>query len=525
MKKIITIIMAICLIASVICITAFAAEETLPEPAVGTLLRVTAIKGKDTVLIGDYDIFEDGWNAAMELAGNAKKMNNNKYERIIVDLYADWNADKDGNFTDDAWYEINGDGFNNDTIYIPDGAKVTLNLGGHTINRGLTEYQHNGEVIYIDNGADVIINGGKDGDPIVRDGDNSGGVKMGTITGGFSCNGAGGIHINDNANVVLNNVRVVGNKVEDDDGAGIYVEGGADLAVNGGSISDNLLICKNVSNVYGAGIYVEGGTVSLYKVMLRNNNSNGQKVYHPDYYYHCYGAAIYMHDSVVTADSCLLYNNGHFFELFLDTKCVIYVSGNSQMTFKQTMFKENGSRQRAANTIPYGADLFSVGSGCSLTLESCYFTENSAEVIINTDSNSILNVSETVFKNNYSAVYNYYGSASNGGSCNFNKCTFENNSPGEIYSYVFNLKAAGNNPTFVDCNLGNSSFDERSKANFLDTDAKNGVGTIFGEGSITNILVIISLIACGVSIFLTVYYNKKKSAPAAKGAAKSDDEE
>ena len=56
----------------------------------------------------------------------------------------------------------------------------------------------------------------------------------------------------------------------------------------------------------------------------------------------------------------------------------------------------------------------------------------------------------------------------------------------------------------------------------------NATGSIFGEGSLTNILVIISLIASGVSIFLTVYYNKKKAAPvSANGVAETetDDEE
>jgi hypothetical protein len=34
---------------------------------------------------------------------------------------------------------------------------------------------------------------------------------------------------------------------------------------------------------------------------------------------------------------------------------------------------------------------------------------------------------------------------------------------------------------------------------------------MFGEGSLTNILVIVSLITSGVALFLVVYYNKKKT--------------
>ena len=52
------------------------------------------------------------------------------------------------------------------------------------------------------------------------------------------------------------------------------------------------------------------------------------------------------------------------------------------------------------------------------------------------------------------------------------------------------------------------------------------VASIFGEGSLSMIVAILALVASGVSIFLTVYYNKKKSVPvAANGASESDDDE
>ena len=211
MKKILAIIMALCLVASLLCITAFAADE----PASDVVLRVSGLKTNGTTeLIKDYNSFEEGWNDAMVLSG---QLNRNGYERIIVDFYADWNANSKGEFGDD-----DGKGFDNTTIYIPEDARVTLNLRNHTINRGLTEWEWDGEVIYIDNDADVIIN-------------------EGTITGGWSNNGAGGIHINRGAKVVLNNVNVVGNTVEDDDGSAIAVYDGATLTMNGGSISNNTL--------------------------------------------------------------------------------------------------------------------------------------------------------------------------------------------------------------------------------------------------------------------------------------------
>ena len=247
MKKIFAIILTLCLMASMLCVTAFATEaDTTNAPAKGVVLRVSALKRDDTtVVIKDYTAFEDGWNAAMELAVNSKEMNKNDYARVIVDIYADWNANKDGEFTEDFF---NGKGFNWDAIYFQPNVRITLNLNGYTVNRGLTEWEYNGEVMYIDKRADVIINNG-------------------TIAGGFSCNGAGGIHINDGANVTLNNVNVVGNSTDDDDGAGIAVYGGANLTMIGGTIVGN----KAYGSSVGGGIYVNSANATLNDVLISDN--------------------------------------------------------------------------------------------------------------------------------------------------------------------------------------------------------------------------------------------------------------
>ena len=246
MKKIFAIILTVCLIATAFCITAFAAEtDKTNAPEEGVVLRVSALKRDDTtVVIKDYTVFEDGWNAAMELAVKSKELNKNDYARVIVDIYADWNANVDGEFTEDFF---NGKGFNWDAIYFQPNVRITLNLNGYTVNRGLTEWEYNGEVMYIDKRADVIINNG-------------------TITGGFSCNGAGGIHVN-GANVELNNVNVVGNSTDDDDGAGIAVYDGANLTMNGGTIVGN----KTVGSSVGGGIYVSGATATLNDVLISDN--------------------------------------------------------------------------------------------------------------------------------------------------------------------------------------------------------------------------------------------------------------
>jgi hypothetical protein len=79
--------------------------------------------------------------------------------------------------------------------------------------------------------------------------------------------------------------------------------------------------------------------------------------------------------------------------------------------------------------------------------------------------------------------------------------------------------------------MGNSTYDGLEYIKFVDCEnAPKGrarrFGSIFGEGSLTMIVALLALIASGVAIFLTVYYNKKKTAPvAADKEEETEDEE
>ena len=135
-------IMTICLMASALCVTTFAADE----PATGVVMTVSGLTKDGPVKIEDYTSFEAGWNFAMEKAKDSKYLDNNQYDRIVVDLHDNWKANAKGEFGDD-----DGVGFPEYTIYIPEKARVMLNMNGHTIDRGLGDRnQFDGEVIYID---------------------------------------------------------------------------------------------------------------------------------------------------------------------------------------------------------------------------------------------------------------------------------------------------------------------------------------------------------------------------------------
>ena len=221
-------------------------------------------------------------------------------DRIIVDFYADWNANEDGEFGKSSW-----DGFQYSTIYVPSDTRITINLNGHKINRGLGDNnEYDGEVIFVNDDADLIINGGKSGDPIVKSGENPDNVPMGVITGGNSDNGAGGIHIDDGARVTLNNVNLIGNAVDDDDGSAIAAYDGAVLTMNGGSISNNTLWRSHNANVtpYG-GVYVNDSTAYFNNVEFADNIFRG--------YDHSYGVALYVRSSDVTLENCTFKHNGY----------------------------------------------------------------------------------------------------------------------------------------------------------------------------------------------------------------------
>ena len=113
--------------ASVCCVTAFAAssvdgdmmnESTLNE---GGIIRDKVVDESNVIYVGGLledgtveeiggdESFADGWNAAVKYAKNGDWLDEKGYERIVVDLRADWTASK-GKFG-------SGDGFS-------DGAKI-----------------------------------------------------------------------------------------------------------------------------------------------------------------------------------------------------------------------------------------------------------------------------------------------------------------------------------------------------------------------------------------------------------------
>ena len=512
MKKIFAILMTICLLVGALSITAFAAE-----PGSDVVIRVRAQKKNGDIVElenGDFKSFVDGWEAAVDLATNHSTMDKNNYDYVVVDFYANWKADEDGEFGDDSF-----DGIDNHTIYVPEDTRIVINLNGHTIDRGLGDNnEYDGEVIYVDENARLIINGGKSGDPVVKPGTNPGDVKMGTITGGNSDNGAGGIHVKDGAFLSLNNVHIDGNATDDDCGAGIALYDGASLVMSGGSISNNRLIGTTQGDTAtGGALYLNDSEATLSYVEIKNNLA------FKDY---GDGLAVYADDSTVYLNDCIIDGNG--IETGADRNHAglsIVHADDSTVVVTRTKFTNNGAY--VDNNKYYGLNgaVIRGEDRSDITLTECTFTNNSTNHVLDMNEGSTksnLTATKCDIVDNKSAVLEGYGIFT------FESCNFGGNKCPQSKRETFYPSGAAD-ITFSNCLMGDSTYYNLDTMEFINSQnapSARRFASIFGEGSLTMIVALLALIASGVAIFLVVYYNKKKAVPvAANEATKTEDEE
>ena len=157
MKKFFAIIMTICLMTTALCASA------LPVSAGSDFKLVVQGRGYDGRywLINTYEDFEKGWNEAVYYATHLDEAWDNcnyYYEteeeraevegltRILVEVCLDWDADSNGSFG-------KGIGFKDGAIFVPERAKMDIDLCRQTINNG----NAGKNAIYIDAGAQVDI--------------------------------------------------------------------------------------------------------------------------------------------------------------------------------------------------------------------------------------------------------------------------------------------------------------------------------------------------------------------------------
>jgi hypothetical protein len=344
--------------------------------------------------------------------------------------------------------------------------------------------------MYIDADADVIINNG-------------------TITGGYSCNGAGGIHINDNANVILNDVNVIGNKVEDDDGAGIAIYDGAKLVMNGGSISNN-----SIDSTYkladdfnfkaaGGGFYAEDSEVVLNNVKIENNQALVDDIK---------GIAFSSKNSDVTLNNCTVTGNGvpnakenHGLGIS------IIMARNSNISFINTTFTNNGGNIVEGEDMIDGTILVRAKDSY-IYMDSCTATSNIGSYLFSLEDVRV-NINNSEFVDNYSYVL--LAGFKRGEESSFTNCKFNNN---DLKTWKEKPFFFGAPVVFYDCDMGDSKYlYAKEYAKFITTSnddepkSENLMATMIGNGSLSVIISMVALAIAISSVTATVTYNKKRT--------------
>ena len=124
---------------------------------------------------------------------------------------------------------------------INNGIDVTLDLNGHTLTRQMTSAGDGGQVLFVANGGSLTINDSSDD-------------ASGQITGGWAYQGAG-IYVQEGGTLTINGGTITGNRADTKDGAYGYgggVENHGTLTITGGKITGN------TAGQFGGGIHNEG---------------------------------------------------------------------------------------------------------------------------------------------------------------------------------------------------------------------------------------------------------------------------
>lgn len=179
---------------------------------------------------------------------------------------------------DDAWKEasngsivyLDSDWNLDSRLVLSSNTSATLELNGHKISRGLTSSKTNGEVIKLSEGSNLTLTGNAASSDFYFKGYNRKGntedemlTAGGMITGGYSTNGGGAIHMKEGSTLNIDGVDICGNNSEqswgsDGHGGAIYVDGDKGvLNIN------NSYIGFNYAEERGGAIYVDDKEVTI----------------------------------------------------------------------------------------------------------------------------------------------------------------------------------------------------------------------------------------------------------------------
>jgi len=164
-----------------------------------------------------------------------------------VMLYTDWTSSYGTRFGTGTGFIYDG------VLNVPSGHEITIDLNGCSINRNLEFAVEHGEVIHVAGGGTLNLT------------DTNLNVTSGSITGGNSQNGAGGIYIEAGGTVNMWGGNLTGNKSELSGGGVLLAGEGSLFSMSGGKIFNNS------AQQCGGGVAVSDGTFKLANGDITNN--------------------------------------------------------------------------------------------------------------------------------------------------------------------------------------------------------------------------------------------------------------
>ena len=253
------------ILSSIICV--FALALLLTSSNILTVFADSQSKYVAEVNSVKYTNYDDAWSAVSEDGGT-------------ITMLGDW--------TIDSALVVNAD------------TTITVNMNGFMINRGLTSSKTNGEVFWVKDNAVLNIYGEKNfttehkgtiqADMWHYNPNGNHVIKGALITGGYSSNGGGAIHIKENAIVNINNVTIAGNATSDGEGAGAIKLDSDSSTV---TLHDSEICYNKATGGGGGAIRVEGEYTNVQILGTKINNNVVTKG-------SCDGGAIQINNGTVT---------------------------------------------------------------------------------------------------------------------------------------------------------------------------------------------------------------------------------
>ncbi len=313
------------------------------------------------------------------------------YPNSLADLQKALNAQngKGSTITIDFNKDVKGG-----PLELPEKATITINLNSHVLDRDLRSENSKGHAMLVKSNARVTINGGTNINLKPINAWNKNGYNVGTqviasglITGGYSTNKAGGIHLYGGARLTLNNVTVAGNRAEQKGGSDGY---GGGIWASGSDV----MVSLNNSNISFNYAYNDGGgicsTSSRFNLFMNNSKVSSNSARRDGG-----GIALRASKAVITGDpksvvgwnSCYDEYGGGVYINENDASVSGFTVEGNDAKYGGGVATRNHSITLSAltitkNTAQYGGgvyigDFTNIISTASDTMNSCAITKNS----------------------------------------------------------------------------------------------------------------------------------------------------